>query len=77
MSSREFTFTAVFQTVEGEWVQARIREIPGVITVAPTRAEAEELLIDAFHEYMLAGAGEVEVGSTGESETGLKVAVGL
>ncbi|MFN8161715.1 MAG: hypothetical protein U0R52_11810 [Solirubrobacterales bacterium] len=44
--------TAVFETVEDDWVQARIRELPEVITAAPTRAGAEELLRDALLEYV-------------------------
>lgn len=45
--------TALYETVEDGWVQARIREIPGVITAAPTRKEAEESLLDALREYLL------------------------
>ena len=48
----EVAFTAVFETVEHGWVQARLVEIPGVITVAPTRDEATEALLDAFAEYV-------------------------
>ncbi len=46
------TWTAVFDTVESGWVQARIAELPGVITVAPTIDEAKADLIDALHEYL-------------------------
>lgn len=45
-------FTAVYEDVENGWVQARLAEIPGVLTVAPTRAEATEALLDAFAEYV-------------------------
>lgn len=48
----ELQLTAVFEVVEGDWVQARIRELPEVITAAPTRAEAEDLLRDALLEYL-------------------------
>lgn len=34
-------------------MQARIREMPGVITAAPTRAEAEDMLLDALREFLL------------------------
>lgn len=47
------SLTAVFEPDENHWVQATIREIPGVITAAPTREEAEELLLDALREYLL------------------------
>lgn len=48
----EVTLTAMFEIVEGGWTQARIREIPEVITAGPTREEAEELLRDALLEYV-------------------------
>lgn len=50
----ELQLTAVFEIVEDDWVQARIRELPEVITVARTRAEAEDLLRDALLEYVAA-----------------------
>lgn len=51
-------FTAVYEDVENGWVQARLVEIPGVITVAPTRDEATELLLDAFAAYVRSFADE-------------------
>lgn len=51
--STDLTWTAVFETVEGGWVQARVAELPGVITVAPTLAEAKDLLLDAVREYLI------------------------
>lgn len=45
-------YTPHYQTVEGGWVQARLREIPGVITAAPTQDQAAELLADALREYL-------------------------
>jgi len=50
--SAEVAFTAVYEDVENGWVQARLAEIPGVITAAPTRAEATEMLVDALAEYV-------------------------
>lgn len=47
------SLTAIYEPVENGWVQARLREIPAVITCAPTRGEAEELLLDAMREYLL------------------------
>jgi predicted RNase H-like HicB family nuclease len=47
------TFTAVYETVDGGWVHAHLAEIPGVITAAPSRAEAEDMLLDALREYLL------------------------
>lgn len=54
MATRRFALTAVYETVEQGWVQARVIELPGVITAAATRTEAEELLLDAIHEYLVA-----------------------
>ena len=52
--SSTLSLTAVFEPVEEGWTQARIAEIPGVITAAPTLSEAKELLVDALREYLLA-----------------------
>ena len=58
MASR-ISLTAVYEPVENGWTQARIEELPGVITAAPTLEEAKELLADAVREYLLAlGEGE-------------------
>jgi predicted RNase H-like HicB family nuclease len=46
--------TALYEPVEEGWIQARVRELPAVITTAPTRDEARELLEDAIREYLLA-----------------------
>jgi predicted RNase H-like HicB family nuclease len=50
----DLTWTAVFETVEDGWVQARVAELPAVITAAPTLDEAKALLLDAVREYLLA-----------------------
>jgi predicted RNase H-like HicB family nuclease len=49
----DLTWTAVFETVEDGWVQARVAELPAVITAAPTLDEAKALLLDAVREYLL------------------------
>ncbi|MGH3885818.1 MAG: type II toxin-antitoxin system HicB family antitoxin [Pseudonocardiaceae bacterium] len=51
--SESVTFTAIYEPVEDGWVQARLAEIPGVITAAPTRQEAEALLLDALRDFVL------------------------
>jgi predicted RNase H-like HicB family nuclease len=56
--STDLTWTAVFETVEDGWVQARVAELPGVITVAPSMDEARDLLLDAIREYLLSLRGE-------------------
>ena len=45
--------TAVYEPVEQGWVQARLVELPAVITAAPTLDAARELLADALREYLL------------------------
>ncbi len=50
----KLSYTAVFEPVEDGWIQARLAELPGVITAAPTQDEAQELLLDALREYLLA-----------------------
>lgn len=64
--AHDLAYTAVFEEVEGGWTQARIAEIPGVITAGKSRGEARELLQDALREYLasfmepIAGLDEVE-----------------
>lgn len=53
MTTEALNLTALFETVENGWVQARVPEIPGVITAAPTHEEAREMLLDAVREYLL------------------------
>jgi predicted RNase H-like HicB family nuclease len=52
MAVSELSYTAVYEQVENGWTQARIVEVPGVITVGPSREEARELLRDALREYL-------------------------
>jgi predicted RNase H-like HicB family nuclease len=42
-----------YEPVENGWTQARIAELPAVITAAPTKGEARELILDALGEYLL------------------------
>lgn len=59
----------VFEPVEDDWVQARIPAFPAVITVAPTREEARQMVIDALVEYLAAVADDsTEVGSVDAEE---------
>lgn len=50
--SASLTFTAVLTAVEGGWVQAQLRELPQVVTCAPTEAEARAAVVDALREYV-------------------------
>lgn len=56
MSTR-LSLTAIYEPVEDGWTQARIQELPAVITAAPSLDEAKELLLDALREYLLSLRG--------------------
>lgn len=53
--------TAIYETVEDGWVQARVKELPGVITVAQTLDQAKAMLEDALREYLLAQLEDPDV----------------
>ena len=38
--------TPVYQQVENGWTQAEVVDLPGVITAAPSREEAQEMLLE-------------------------------
>jgi predicted RNase H-like HicB family nuclease len=59
--------TIAYKPVEGGWTQARILELPAVITAGATRAEAKELVLDALREYLLPLQSEA-TGEEGERE---------
>jgi hypothetical protein len=46
--------SVIYEPVENGWVQARIEELPAVITAAPSRDEARVQVVDALREYLLA-----------------------
>ena len=54
------SLTAVYEPVENGWTQARIEELPAVITAAPTLEEAKGLLLDALREYLLSLGEDAE-----------------
>ena len=47
------SYTVVFEEVGGGWIQARLHELPAVITAAPSREQAAEDVVDALREYLL------------------------
>jgi predicted RNase H-like HicB family nuclease len=53
MSPPQIQLSIIYEPVEAGWTQARIAELPGVITAAPTRAEAKDMVLDALREYLL------------------------
>jgi predicted RNase H-like HicB family nuclease len=63
--SMRIALTAVYEPDENGWTQARIEELPAVITAGSTLEEAKELLFDALREYLLSlgeGAPAAPVG---------------
>lgn len=61
--ARRLPLTAVYEPVEDGWTQARIVELPAVITAVPTHAEAKEALLDALREYLLS-LGDADAAKT-------------
>jgi len=72
------TRTAVDEPVEEGWTQARIRELPAVITAAPSLGEARVLLLDALREYLpsLGGASESSAASGSRMEEPIELVLG-
>jgi predicted RNase H-like HicB family nuclease len=65
----DLAYTAVFEQVEDGWTQARIAEVPGVITAGASREEARHLLQDALREYLASFMDpEPDLGRPGERE---------
>jgi hypothetical protein len=66
--TKHIPLTVVFETVENGWTQATIAELPSVITAAPSRGEAKELVVDALHEFLrsLERAPDVAPGADSE-----------
>jgi predicted RNase H-like HicB family nuclease len=48
----EIKLTAVYESADDGWTQGRLVELPGVITAAPTLAEAKTMLRDALVQYL-------------------------
>ncbi len=57
------SLTAVYEPVEDGWIQARIQELPAVITAGPSLDEAKALLLDALREYLLSLGEAATVGA--------------
>jgi hypothetical protein len=61
--------TPVYQQVENGWTQASLVELPGVITAAPSREEAHEMLLDALREFLLSfGPGPMAAPMNGQPD---------
>lgn len=48
------SLTVLYEPVDEGWIQATIEGLPGVVTAAPTLAEAKEAIVDALREWLLA-----------------------
>ena len=69
--STTLSLTVLYETVEGGWTQARIAELPAVITAAPTAQEAADQLVDALREYLVAlQAQPAPTAPAGDTTTG-------
>ena len=68
MNSPPIDLTIAYETVENGWTQARIVELPPVITAGPTREDAKALVLDALREYLLSLQTEPS-GGDGERES--------
>lgn len=66
--TKHIPLTVVFETVEDGWTQATIAELPSVITAAPSRGEAKELVVDALHEFLRSLEREPDVAPGADSE---------
>ena len=71
------SFTAVYEPVEDGWVQARIKELPEVITAGRSLEEAKEMLEDALREYIVAlsDATNGTGGVPGAKETSVRLTI--
>jgi predicted RNase H-like HicB family nuclease len=67
--------TPVYEQVEGGWTHAGLRELPGVITAAPSREEAEDMLVDALREFLLSFSDSSMPATTTTSSGGLTLTV--
>jgi predicted RNase H-like HicB family nuclease len=57
--------TAVYEPDENGWINARVLEIPGINTCAPTEDEARTMLADAAREFVAALADLADRDATG------------
>jgi hypothetical protein len=69
--------TPVYELVDAGWTQARIAELPGVITAAPTREQAQEMLLDALREFLLSFGPGHPATDEGETEGAMILTVNL
>jgi hypothetical protein len=63
----------VYEAVDNGWTQARIAEYPAVITAAPTREGAKELVLDALREYLLSLADDAPVKGVEREQVALTI----
>jgi hypothetical protein len=66
LAPQSIPLSIIYEPVEHGWVQARIEELPAVITAAPTRIEAKAMVLDALREYLLSLRDAPPDGPTGK-----------
>ena len=67
--------TPTYEQVEGGWTQAGLRELPGVITAAPSLEEAQDMLVDALREFLLSFSDSSLPATTVTSPEGLMLTI--
>jgi predicted RNase H-like HicB family nuclease len=70
------SLTAIYEPVENGWIQARVKELPAVITAAPTLEEAKTMLEDAVREYLVAQFEDGQTGSPSAHQEAVRVTIG-
>lgn len=60
IASECLSLTAVYEPVEEGWIQARLVELPEVMTAGPNADAAKELLLDALRQYLLSLADDTD-----------------
>lgn len=73
--SDELNLTASYRTVDEGWTEGQILELPGVITAAPTREEAEDMLRDATVEYLTSLTTPVAEAEAGSDNQAIRISV--
>jgi predicted RNase H-like HicB family nuclease len=71
----ELKLTAVYEPDENGWMQGRLIELPGVITAAPTLAEAKGMLRDALAQYLASFDSTPEATAPGVKHEELRLTI--
>jgi predicted RNase H-like HicB family nuclease len=70
----ELSLSAVIEPVDHDWFQARLVEVPGLITRARTREQARADLVDALQRFLCAHTpGEALADPAGAERVALRL----